>query len=231
MTRLTPFIVGLLCASLLFIGILLSLPANGEGSNRGALIIVSDFNGTDEYELCKAVAFYEYLESIGYDSDEIIFLSSENVSCRDDVVTIENILEAFEWLIDGSKQKTRVNIYITDNSHMIQTESFYQFTDGQVACSQIIDWIDQIRYDSLNYITLGNHSGLFGPQLMGSDRVIMSSMREMEESPMDHFNITRSLEDMQADTNQDGVVSFVEAFYNEKLLLLGSGQDPQMWLV
>ncbi|MGA1872493.1 MAG: hypothetical protein ACMUHY_02380 [Thermoplasmatota archaeon] len=222
-------VLGLLSASILLMIMLFSLPANAESSEYKALIIVSDYEGTDQHELDKAVAFHDHLINKGFSEDEILFITSEDIDCRDQAVTVDNIENGFEWVIDNSKRKTEVNIYISDNSHIIDTESFYQFTDGQVNCSDIIDWIDQISYETLNYITLGNHSGLFGAKLVGPERVIISSMRECEESAVDRFNITRSLEDPAADIDHDGVVSFVEAFCNEKMLLIGTGQNPVLW--
>jgi hypothetical protein len=54
-------------------------------------------------------------------------------------------------------------------------------------------------------------------------------MRYNQSFDEDLFNITRSLEDPSADSNNDGVVSFLEAFRNEELLLTGTGQDPVLY--
>ncbi|MGA1792526.1 MAG: hypothetical protein ACMUHM_01105 [Thermoplasmatota archaeon] len=229
MTRTVPLLAGALSVASLLLMILISNPVNADPQEYRALIIISDYEGTDDHELEKGVAFYDYLIENGYHDDDIIFLTSENVSCMDDNVTIENINEAFQWLIDEGKQKTTVNVYISDNTHHIASRSYYQFSNGTVNCSDIIRWIDQISYDTLNYITLGNHSGWFGPQLVGENRVVISSMREFEESFVDRFNITRSLEDPTADTDCDGKVSFVEAFYNEEQLLIRYDQHPVLW--
>jgi hypothetical protein len=45
----------------------------------------------------------------------------------------------------------------------------------------------------------------------------------------DNFNITRSLKDLSADSDNDGVVSFVEAFWKEVFILGGTGQDPVLF--
>lgn len=231
MTRTPAITTGLLCTTFLLVALLFSIPADADSCEYKALIIVSDYMGTSQDELGKAVAFHEYLESNGYGSDDITFLTSEDVPCKDDMVGIVKIVEAFERLIDESRHKTLVNIYISDNAHTVQAESYYRFADGIISCSQIIGWVDQMEYRSLNYITLGNHSGSFGPQLAGPDRVIMSSMRDDEEHLIDRFNITRSLEDPKADLDLDGMVSFVEAFLKEKEILIEYGQDPQLWLM
>ncbi|MGA1866026.1 MAG: hypothetical protein ACMUFK_01000 [Thermoplasmatota archaeon] len=231
MTRTSTITIGLLSTTFLLIAFLFSIPADAESCEYKALIIVSDYMGTSQDELGKAIAFQEYLVSNGYGSDDITFLTSEEVPYKDDIVTIANIIDAFERLIDESRHKTHVNIYISDNAHTVQTESFYRFADGIVSCSEIIGWVDQMEYRSLNYITLGNHSGSFGPQLAGPDRVIMSSMRDDEEHLIDRFDITRSLEDPKADLDLDGMVSFVEAFLKEKEILIEYGQDPQLWLM
>ncbi|MBN1539333.1 MAG: hypothetical protein JW939_04245 [Candidatus Thermoplasmatota archaeon] len=231
MTRSSALTIGLLCATFSLVALLFSFPANADSEEYKALIIVSDYMGTSQDELVKAVAFHEYLERNGYRSEDITFLTSEDVYCRDDMVGVANVIEAFQRLIDGSKQKTVVNIYISDNAHSVYSESFYRFADGKVSCQEIIGWIDQTDYRSLNYITLGNHSGTFGQQLAGTNRVIMSSMREDEEHMIDRFNITRSLSDPDADLNNDGMVSFVEAFLKEKEIVMEYGQDPQLWLL
>jgi len=229
MTRTAPLLVGALSVASLLLILLISNPANADPHEYKALIVVSDYQGTDSYELVKAIAFYDYLIENGYHDDDIVFLTSEHITNMDDNVTIDNIHNAFQWLIDDSKQKTEVNVYISDNAHNSNSTSYYQFNNGTVNCTDIVTWIDQIHYDNLNYITLGNHSGWFGPQLVGPNRAVMSSMREFEETFVDRFNITRSLEDRNADTNCDGEVSFVEAFYNEERLLIRYDQHPVLW--
>jgi len=229
MTRTASLLASALSVASLLLILLISNPANAEPHEYKALIVVSNYEGTDEYELEKAIVFHDYLIKKGYHEDDIVFLTSENVPCMDNNVTIDNIKKAFQWLINNSKQKTIVDVYISDNSHFINIQSYYQFSDGIINCSDIVTWIDQIHYDNLNYITLGNHSGWFGPQLVGPNRVVMSSMREFEESFIDRFNITRSLEDLTADTNKDGEVSFVEAFYKEEQLLIHYDQHPVLW--
>ncbi|MGA1820231.1 MAG: hypothetical protein ACMUHU_04395 [Thermoplasmatota archaeon] len=229
MTRIAPLLAGALSAASLLLIILILDPVSADPQDFKALIIVSDFEGTDQHELGKAIAFYDNLIENGYHDEDIIFLTSEDTSCTDDNVTIDIIKDAFQWLIDEGKQKTTVNVYISDNSHNVNSTSYYRFSDGIVNCSDIIRWIDQISYDNLNYITLGNHSGWFGPQLVGTNRVVISSMREFEESFVDRFNITRSLKNPNADTNCDGEVSFVEAFYSEEKLLIRYDQHPVLW--
>jgi hypothetical protein len=57
-------------------------------------------------------------------------------------------------------------------------------------------------------------------------------MSSTDEFCPDYFNITRSLETSLADWNDDGVVTFTEAFYYERWLLYinNKPQNPQIWL-
>lgn len=231
MTRNTTIGLGLFTIGLLVLTLFLSFSAKGASDDYKALIVVSSYNGTDEYEFEKAVAFYHYLRNNGYSNENIIFLTDEDFINKNGDASTYEIELAFKELASESKQKTEVCVYISDNSHATDGASYYEFDDGNISCRSIVDWIDDMKFDNLNYITLGNHSGLFGPLLSGEDRVIMSSMREYEETFTDYFNITRSLENPSADTNFDGEVSFTEAFYREKQLLDEYWeQNPEIWL-
>ena len=230
MTRKKTIGVGLFLVALLTFILFTSLPVNGTSYDRLALIVVSSYGGTDEFELEKAVAFYDYLIDEGYDEDEIFFLTDEKVTGKDDNASVSDIDDAFDAFTSDSKQRTEVRIYVSDNSHAIEGQSYYRFKDGNISCNSIIQWVDSLKFEDLVYITLGNHSGLFGERLSGNGRVIMSSMRDYEKSSVDHFNITRSLEDEEADVNEDGDVSFKEAFYKEQERLEEyEFQNPEIW--
>jgi hypothetical protein len=229
MTRYSYAFLGIFAGLVLIAGALLGGSANADPEEFKALIVVSSFQGTNQHEIDKAVAFYDYLLDNGYDDSDIEFLCEEDLSIKDGNPIVENIENGFEWIINNSKKKTTVNIYISDNTHSSQSETFYQFVDGTIKCSQVVNWIENTTYSYLNYITLGNHSGSFGPQLIGENRVVISSMRDFETADPDQFNITRGLLDPMADMNNDNVVSMVEAYYSEFETLMTAPQTPILW--
>jgi hypothetical protein len=203
---------------------------NATENNDTALIVVSSYGGTDQNDLAKAVYLYDYLLSIGFGSDDIIFLCSDELSIKDDEPTLSNIEDAFNWLVNNSQQDSNTIIYIDDNAHVINSQEYYRFSDGNLNVSYIEDWIDEMEYSSLAYISTGDNSGLIGSSLTGEGRAIMSSMAYDEEAEIDRFNITRGLENIDADLNRDGWITFVEAFdWEEGYVEEYYDQDPQFW--
>ncbi len=229
MTRFSYVSLGIFATLALVAAALLGGTANADPEEFKALIVVSSWEGTDQNEIDKALAFYDYLLDNGYDGCDIEFLCEGDIPVKDGEPTVEKIENGFNWIMNNSKKKTSVNIYISDNTHSSQSETFYQFQDGTINCSQIVEWIDSIEYSSLNYITLGNHSGSFGPQLIGENRVVISSMRDFEMCSPDRFNITRGLLDSKADRDNDNEVSMVEAFFSEFETLMTVPQTPILW--
>lgn len=202
--------------------------ASKSGEKR-ALIVISEFNRTNEHEVSKAVAYYEFLVDEGFDEDNIKFLCMSDADVKDGNSTKDDVEDAFKDLVDDSSDQDDIRIYVSDNLHGTSSYKKYQFIDGNLSCSKVIGWIDDMEYSSLHYINLGNHSGLFGKELAGPKNVVISSMRANEDTIQDKFNITRGYMDPQADLNNDGIVSIKEAFYSEKKTLEGTDQTPIMW--
>ncbi|MFW3146386.1 MAG: hypothetical protein ACMUIE_06205 [Thermoplasmatota archaeon] len=198
--------------------------------DQKALIVISSVLGTDQHEVDKAVAFHDYLIDQGYSEGDIEFLCMEDISFADGRSTKGNVKTAFDTLIEESTEDTELIIYISDNNHFINGKLYYQFVGGDIPCSSVEDWVDNIEFSELTFINNGPRSGLFGAQLQGDDRIIMSSMEADQTCSPDQFNITRSLEDSSADANNDGVVSIIEAFNNEEQILEETGQTPLIWV-
>ncbi len=215
------FIIGL---------ILLTQFVNGEGSgiDRKCLIIVSGHDGYSQYELGKASSFREHLlEDIS--DDNIIYLTDPNYPESDGPANVTNIENAFNWLEDESGSNTEVLVYIFDHIVIINNEVTFQFDHGNITTSEIDSWLGEVSYSKMTIILNGERSGLGGPDLTGPSRDVMCSMRSYQTYDPDLFNITRSLKDLSADSNNDGVVSFIEAFWKEVILLNGTGQDPVLF--
>ncbi len=210
--------------------ILLTQFVNGEGSgiDRKCLIIVSGHDGYSQYELGKASSFREHLlEDIS--DDNIIYLTDPNDPDSDGPANVTNIENAFNWLKDESGSNTEVLVYIFDHIVIINNEVTFQFDHGNITTSEIDSWLGEVSYSKMTIILNGERSGLGGPDLTGPSRDVMCSMRSYQTYDPDLFNITRSLKDLSADLNYDGVVSFVEAFWNEVIFLRGTGQDPVLF--
>ena len=196
---------------------------------RCAIIFVSDHNGFDENELVKADQFHSYLLDKGYESDEIKYLTqSSKIGC-DGAPNTSNIRSAFEWLINTSASSSQPVIYIQDHEKYILGNVTFQFSDGNINADTIDGWLDQTDYQELTMILNGNRSALAGPDLSGLDRDVICSMRSTQSFEQDLFNITRSLKDSSADFNFDGEVSYIEAYWKEKLNLLFNIQAPQLY--
>lgn len=210
--------------------ILLANYAEASGSEYNkALIIVSDYQ-TNENENGKAVSFYEYLIEHGYDQNDIEFLASSSTMYSDLEANVSNVESAFNNLIDNNSIEKEVIIYLSDHGGPpCSNNTIFRFSDGNISVDQVDQWIGNISFSQLDVIVGGIHSGSAGPELAGSDRTIMCSMGSDEDRNPDLFNITRGLNDITADTDGNGEVSFVEAFWSEFYTVITHGQTPCIW--
>jgi hypothetical protein len=191
-----------------------------------ALIIVSGHNGYSNMELDKAAAFRDYLIENLYQSDQIRYLTSIERAGSDGEATIENVDSAFEWLRNTADPQCEVTVYISDHAQIIDNLPTFQFNDGNISGETIDDWLYLIDCQFIKIVVNGQKSGLVGAELSSIDRSVLCSMRSYQDYNPDAFNITRSLKNMDADQNLDGIVSFEEAFEREVSLLRDSGQSP-----
>jgi len=229
MTRYSTLKPILIAVAIISVFLALPSPVRGSTTDDHALIVVSNYIETDEDEHQKAEDLYDLLISKGYSSNHIEFLTAEDISIRDGDPTTSNIEDGFSWLSQESNSQSNVIIYISDHSHMINSEAFYRFSDGNTNESVISDWIDDITYDTLTYISMGSRSGLIGSDLTGTDRVVISSMGANETADPDGFDIVSALEDTNADLNADNFVTFIEAYEYERVGLLSEDQSPILW--
>ncbi len=223
------FVVSIFLCLILVSTLLFSISSNGEGSNdRYSIIIVSTlFESRAEEE--KALYFYDHLIDEGYDSERIDFLAYDNTTNSDRISNVSNIEDSFDSLINNSDPNKEIVIYIADHEQGTRGNSYFEFVDGNISSSTLDGWMDEISCSELTVILLGNRSGLSGDTLSDINRLVMSSMRYDETNYPDHFNITRSLKDPLSDSDGDGEVSFEEAFWKERDLIMGSGQTPCIW--
>jgi hypothetical protein len=229
MEKLTHIMLPMLI-SVAFIGVLFIDHSNGTSiEEKKAIIIVSSCYGENCCEIDKAMSFMDYLIDEGYDEEVIDLISAGDSDRIDSLDLLSNINSSFSGLISGSNEDTEVVIYISDNGHAENGIPSLRFRDGNITGRQFDSWFDQIICSELTFIIGGNRSGIIGPDVSDISRTVMSSMSETQVSSRDLFNITRSLEDPSADSNNDGVVSFLEAFRKEELLLTGTGQDPVLF--
>lgn len=197
--------------------------------SKKAIIIVSSSNGENQNEMDKAICFLEYLLDDGYEEEDIDLISTGDSEYIDSIDSLSNINASFSGLISGSDEDTDVVIYISDNGHAENGIPSLRFRDGNITGIQFDSWFDQITCSEFTFIIGGNRSGIIGPDVADPSRTVMSSMGENQFAFPDLFNITRSLKDLTADSNNDGVVDFEEAFWNEVDLLSGTGQDPVLF--
>jgi hypothetical protein len=189
------------------------------------LIIVSGYGGYSQQELSKASSFREYLLD-AVNEDDIIYLTDPTDPSSDGAATLSNIEDSFDWLISNSGPDTDVTVYISDHISMIDNNATFIFNNGAIPASIIDLWLDLVECSSLNIILNGERSGMGGQAVSGTGRDVLCSMDASESFQNDLFNITRSLEDPSADLDNDEIVSYVEAYWNEVDNLLGSGQNP-----
>ena len=193
-----------------------------------AIIIVSE--NTEASELGKAVSFYDHLIDEGYGPDNVLFLTPSSVPGSDGTANLSNIEDGFDSLIEDDEEDKDILIYISDHCGGMINGATFEFSNETLNVSTIDIWMDEMVFDDLTFIIGGDRSGLAGPELEADDRVIISSMGSDEMSTPDLFNITRSLECAWADFNNDGHVSYIEAFLREKYRLFFEPQTPHIWI-
>jgi hypothetical protein len=222
----------ILVISLLVLTIAVMIPSsmNSGGEivmeEKLALIIVSGHNGYSNMELDKASAFRDYLFENLYESDQIRYLTSMEREGSDGEATVENVESAFEWLKNTTDPQCEVTVYISDHAQIIDNVPMFQFNNGNISGETIDEWLCLFDCQFIKIVVNGQRSGLVGAELSNFDRSVLCSMRSYQDYIPDAFNITRSLKNMAADQNQDGIVSFEEAFDREAALLMDSGQSP-----
>jgi hypothetical protein len=193
------------------------------------LIIVSGSEGYSPHELGKASSFYRYMEERCSPQD-IVYLTDSSQQGSDGIANVTNVQNAFEWLSQTSTTETNVTIYVSDHAQSIFNETYLAFDDGNISASTIDVWLGQISCYEMTIVLNGDRSGLAGPDLADPSRDVICSMRANQTGdPDDIFNITRSLEDPTADLDSNGIVDYIEAYWNEVNILTGSGQDPQLY--
>ena len=209
--------------------VFLSGSSIGEKSvEKHAIIIVSSYGDPDDHEIEKADDLYGHLIEDGYSSDNIDFLTPYDIAGSTGISHVDDVEASFDRIIDDTSSK-EVVIYVSDHSKENLGEVVFQFDDGDISTSTIDSWIDDMVYNEITIIIGGDRSGLAGPELFETGRVVMSSMDYDEVVDKDQFDIARSLNDPDADADEDGEVTFTEAFDNEVTLLASSDQIPQIW--
>ncbi|MDG6225731.1 MAG: hypothetical protein QCI82_09485 [Candidatus Thermoplasmatota archaeon] len=192
-----------------------------------AVIIVSSYD-PDNNEHEKAERYYSYLIDQGLDEDRVIFLSF-NVSGIgvDGYSNISGIGSAFSEIEMLCTSCDRLSVYISDHvPPPMSNSSHFVFIDGNITFSDMDDVMGSIESSHTDIYVGGIHSGRSGNHLRGGDRTVICSMKGYQDIDPDQFALVRGLEDPTSDTNNDGKVSFVEAYWKEVENLSGTGQDP-----
>ncbi len=210
--------VGLCVLSMFFFTLLFtSRPVYAEVTvPRCAIIVVSDIEGPDGHELDKADGFYGYLLEEGYDDDEVVYLTESSMEGYDGDPNITNILSSFSWLRNTSMITSQPVIYIYDHEKIINGIPYFEFDDGDLSATYMDYLLDQMQYQEMNIVLNGNRSALAGSTLSGTSRTIICSMGVNSSFEEDQFDIARGLTDQTADTNNDGIVSYSEAYWKER---------------
>ena len=199
----------------------------GESEIDKCLVIVSGYGGYPSNEISKASSFYEYLNC---PDKAITYLTNQSDPDSEGPANVSNVEAAFEWLESHSQPSDEVTIYISDHEKRCWNETYFVFDDGNISAESIKLWLEGVQCSKMTLILNGKRSGLAGPELYDTNRDVICSMGSDQDFDPDLFNITRSLEDTSADTDGDGEVSYIEAYWKEVENLQGSGQDPCIWI-
>ncbi|MGA1821925.1 MAG: hypothetical protein ACMUIG_05305 [Thermoplasmatota archaeon] len=214
-------------------GLILYSPVSfvtGEDMEEGlALIVVSDYAGGCHSETQKGIDFYDHLIQKGYGHGDIVLLAPTGVPNRDNSPTKTNIVSALQDIADDTDDEKEVVIWISDHIGAETNSTFFRFTDGNLATSDMDDELDEIECGDMTVIIGGSYSGLAGPDLYETGRTIITSMDDDQDYTPDLFDIARGLRTPSADSNDNGIISFREAYASEVSQISWSGQYPMIW--
>ncbi|MBN1540344.1 MAG: hypothetical protein JW939_09390 [Candidatus Thermoplasmatota archaeon] len=216
----------LFCAAIVSLVFFLNTISADPTETRCAIIIVSDLEGLDQHELDKADMFYQYLLDEGYDEDEIAYLTDSSMSGHDGLPNVTNILSSISWLQTTSTTTSDPVIYVYDHEKMINNVPAFQFSDGDITSCYFDSMLDQTEYQHLTLILNGNHSAMAASDLSDDHRTVICSMDPDRTYEVDQFNIARGLSDPNADLDDNGAVSFSEAYWSEMQRPEVLVQDP-----
>ncbi len=178
------------------------------------------------YERLDLFDLFKQFKERGIDINSLCVITEDSRTGCDDDPTISNIEEAFSWLENTSESSSQPVIYISDHVIWTMGNATFQFSDGNLSANTIDGWLNSTQYQDLTMILNGNRSALAGPDLKDSSREIFCSMRSTQSFDEDLFNITRGLNDPTSDIDDDGDVSYHEAYLKECYNLRNEDQSP-----
>lgn len=218
------------------IGIIAVTGADGKTTSsssrteRKALLIVSNITCMDSHEMGKMTSFHDHLVDQGWSGNDIEVLCPDKSPISEGIANRSNVDSGLKSISD-SGSLNEVVIYISDHNTQFGNHTYFRFTDGLYSFDRFESHYDNMTYNRLTMIVNGNQSGLAGDPFSGPDRDVMCSMGAGQQFNPDQFNITRGLQNHFADRDNDGKVSYVEAFYSEYWLLRRTtSQVPRIWI-
>lgn len=194
-------------------------------SEGWTLIIAPTHEGGHTQE--DALAFRDYLLEHGWDDERIIFLTDGlNESFVDNSATVQNIIDAMNYIAENANEHDLVVIIVLDRGVYSGESTTFQANDGNISDSEFGTWLNNITYREMVVCFSFNYSGGFIEECKGSDRLVITSHSATESTVDNTYNLTRGLSTPKADADNDGTITVEEAHNYECSVV--TEQTPQM---
>lgn len=212
----------------------LGMPAGGavelDSRDHAYAVIFAVREGEDSAPIEEGWAMHNWLIAHGWLDSHITFLADH--ASADGQATKENLQNAIEYVASHASSESKVLVGVLDHITWINGRCYIQATNGLISGTELDDWLDGIAsYRSMVIELSSRYSGAFISDLSGTHRLIVTSHTYSESYTPNHFLLSESLSDPDADTSGDGYVSVQEAFtdqYNKIMDQYPNTQTPQL---
>jgi hypothetical protein len=140
--------------------------------------------GDDNFEnACEKTSTYAHgvFESIGYDKDHIIYLSSDlNDNGVDDLSTKSNVEKYMQDLSLKTTRKSKIFLFIC--GHGNQASGCIKITNSLIYDYELSDLIDTLNYKTITVLIDSCYAGNFIDDISGKNRIIVCSTNKEKKA-------------------------------------------------
>jgi hypothetical protein len=178
--------------------------------NSAYAVIFATASGSDQSPITEGWALHNFLLAHGWTHSHIKFLASHPNA--DATPTKAHLQSALSDVAGDTDSNSLVFIAVMDQGMWNDTDYYFSASDGTVSSTTLGGWVNDIStYSKMALEVSFKYSGGFLTNLNGTNRTFVSSHASSESYSPNHYKLSVGLVNAQADTNNDGYVSFQEA--------------------
>lgn len=180
-----------------------------------AIIVSGESNDAQHYTWFKnsTKQAYDLLITKGYSDNNIDYLFE---TASETGVDYESTVDNFTMVIDQLREKStsidNIVVILIGHGYFDGTNSYYTLHDYNIQDTEMADMFSDIKRDKVVFVFSPCNTGGFIDDLSGPDTVVISSTRPDESNKAAFIEPFLASFDGSGDKNNDGNVSFAEAF-------------------